>query len=69
MCLPVCFRRYAQPKHTRNEMDLTFSKMYSELVMVQFMEAHLSLMADLAKGVYFSPRAINLLLQYLQVRP
>ena len=59
------FSRYAVTKHCREGNDRAFSEMYKKECMASFLDVHLALAQSAMQGVFFSPRCLNLVFQYL----
>ncbi|BDA47636.1 Importin-7 [Coccomyxa sp. Obi] len=60
------FARYGDPKHTKEGTpERAFAQLWKQHCSLQFLDAHLSLLAGLAQGQYMTPRVINIALQSL----
>lgn len=59
------FDRYADPNLVEEGPNRHFAQLFKEHCVIPFLQGILTLLAELAQGVYFPPRVINLLLHYI----
>ncbi|GAX74708.1 hypothetical protein CEUSTIGMA_g2156.t1 [Chlamydomonas eustigma] len=59
------FSRYSNAKQSKQGSDSAFSEMYRRDCMTTFLDAYMQLLSTVATGAYISPRALNLVFQFL----